>query len=439
MDKNYTPRIELTAEQKALKEKMLREVGSTAYKAVSFRLTGTLTLTPFSEYGDMFMLMEDEFRDLTTVKGSFTELRIAAGDAAEKKYASEGGATLAKIYDILAKTAKLSSSSCEKLMKRECELAIYFSFPRRFGKELFDKAKATGKKTVILADTVYPRNVIVRILGECGFESCDELVIPSELSLNTSDNRSIYEAVLKKSGAAAPKLLHIGGDVEADVETPIMNGSKALLLSGTVPLMVRSGRLRGFVQAKQVYDYDSPDFLVLHCIFGIYAAYLFDTPINKLPQSDFCGDEYMLGFITGGAALIKSGFAPEKGVGTAVMKALGESARAREGMEDMEKLFHSHFDGHLTKFGDKGCELPFDFLVSHSAIGDRAMMQKYFEPADFAEWTGSSEEPDTAPVYGRKLKRSAASKLADRLFPPGTKVRNIADGLLVKMKGKGRL
>lgn len=439
MDKNFTPRIELTAEQKALKEKMLREAESPAYKAVSFRLTDTLTLTPFSEYGDMFMLMEDEFKDLTTVKSSFTELRIAAGDAAEKKYAPEGGATIARIYDILAKMAKLSPSSREKLMKRECELAIYFSFPRRFGKELFDKAKASGKKTVILADTIYPRNVLVRILGSCGYESCDELVIPSELSVDTSDHKAVYEAVLKKSGTAASKLLHIGSDVEADVETPIMNGSKALLLSGTAPLMVRSGRLRGYVQAKQVYDYDSPDFLALHCIFGIYAAYLFDTPINKLPQSDFCGDEYMLGFIAGGAAMIKSGSVPENGVESAVMRAIGESVRAREGMEDMEKLFHIHFDGHLTKFGDKGCELPFEFLVSHSAIGDRAMLQKYFEPADFAEWTSISEEPDTAPVYGRKLKRNAASKLADRLFPPGTKVRNIADGLLVKLKGRGRL
>ena len=83
MNPDIRPRIQLTAEQKALKDKMLKEVKGSSYKAVSFKMTGTLVITPFSEHNDIFMLMEDDFKDLTTVKKSFTELRAAAEEAAE--------------------------------------------------------------------------------------------------------------------------------------------------------------------------------------------------------------------------------------------------------------------------------------------------------------------------------------------------------------------
>ena len=438
MDTDFRPRIKLSAEQNALREKMLRGVSDSAVKAVSFRMDGVLVQSPFSEREDMFMLMEDDFCGLSTVKGTFAELRLAAEDGAAAKYAAEGGATLDKIYDILAKMAKLSPASRDKLMKRECELAVYFAMPRQFGKDLFRKAKTAKKKTIIVADTVYPRSVAVNILSRCGFETVDELVVPSELKLDLNDPKTIYDAILKKANTAPAKLMHIGSDVEADVETPILGGSKALLMSGAVPLMVKSGRLRGYVQAKHVYDYDKPELLALHCIFGVYAAYCFDTPLNKTAQTDFCGDEYMLGAIVGGA-LRASGCEPQTDTEKALLKAIESNERAAAGMEDMEKLYHAHFDGHLDKFGCKGCELPMQFLAQHAAAGDRAMLQKYVDPEAMINWSNQGSEPDLAPVYGRKLKPNTASKLADKLFPPGTKVRNIADGLLVKMKGKGKI
>ena len=438
MDTDFRPRIIFNADQKALREKMLRSVSDSAIKAVSFKMDGVLVQMPFSERGDMFMLMEKDFRDLTTVKGTFTEMRLAAEDAAASKYAAEGGASLEKIYDILAKMANLSPASRDKLIKRECELAVYFAMPRQFGKDLFRKAKTTKKKTIIVADTVYPRSVTVNILSRCGLETYDALIVPSESKIDISAPKPVYEAIIRKANTAPAKLLHIGSDVEADVETPILGGSKALLMSGAIPLMVKSGRLRGFVQARHVYDYDKPDFLALHCIFGIYAAYFFDTPLNKTPQTDFCGDEYMLGAIVGGA-LRASGCEPQNDLEKALMQALESNERALAGMEDMEKLFHAHFDGHLDKFGYNGCGLPIQFLALHAAAGDRAALQKYVDPAAAAEWAKRNSDPDIAPVYGRKIKPNAASKLADKLFPPGTKVRNIADGLLVKMKGKGKI
>ena len=63
------------------------------------------------------------------------------------------------------------------------------------------------------------------------------------------------------------------------------------------------------------------------------------------------------------------------------------------------------------------------------------LFQSRLDPSDFAAWTEGTKEPKLAPVHARRLKKNATAKLADTLFPPGTKVRNIADGMLVKMKG----
>ena len=352
MDKQFKPRIALTREQIELRQKMLSEVGKSDYKAVSFRLTGTLTSTAFSEFEDIFMLMEEDFHSVTTVKKSFKELRVAAAEAAEKKFGNSGGASIVRIYDILAKSAKLTPFGKDKLMKRECELAVHFTLARGIGKELFDEAKRTKKKIIIVADTIYPRNVIVRILGTCGYEQADELVVPYELKGSVTDYKALYDAILSKSGVSPGKLLHVGGDVEADVETPIMNGSKALLLSGTIPLMVKSGRLRGYIQAKHVYDYDEPEYLALHGAFGIYAAYLFDVPMSKSAQSDFCSSEYMLGFIVAGT-IRAADIHPKDKKQSLLLALLSDSSEAKRGMEDMDKLFHYHFDGHLEKYGYK--------------------------------------------------------------------------------------
>jgi hypothetical protein len=146
----------------------------------------------------------------------------------------------------------------------------------------------------------------------------------------------------------------------------------------------------------------------------------------------------MLGAIVGGALKVAD-IVPEGDIAQVLYDIINNSERCREGMEDMANLYHAYFDGHLNKFGFKGCTLPLEFLVKHAAIGDRSTFQSRMSAADFVKWSEINHEAEIAPVYSRRMKQNGMSKLADKLFPPGTKVRNIADGLLVKMKEKTKL
>ena len=58
-------------------------------------------------------------------------------------------------------------------------------------------------------------------------------------------------------------------------------------------------------------------------------------------------------------------------------------------------------------------------------------------PADIhKKWREGITDAPTVPNLQRVTEKNKLEKLADRMFPPGTKVRNIADGVLFNMKKK---
>ena len=426
--------IPLSSEQQALSEKLLRESGSAKYKAVSFRMSGTLVVYPFAQKEDIFAFMEKDLSDVYTGKYTFTELRTAAEDEAEKKNSDRCSVDIEQIYDIFMKRSKLSFEVCKRLMDRECELAEFFAMPRGLGKKLFDEARRKGKRTLIVDDTIYPRKTTEKILKKCGYP-CGNIISAKEISCGISADEAIFAAILEKSHSAPEKLLHIGGNVVSDVELPITKGAKALLLTNSNQLMVKSGRLRGFLQTKLVYDNSPADHISLRCAMGLCAVYLFDIPLHKVPLSDFCADPYILGFTVWGALHLIKAYQPESDIETKLVSAFAANEEITHGMEDFLEAFRIHFGDLLIPYGYKDCDLPLKFLVQHSAPADRELLSAGM--GDVSEkWAETTTEPSLAPVTERSQNRSATAKLADKMFPPGTKVRNMADAMLVKMKSK---
>lgn len=403
-------------EQNNILKKMSGEISKPEIRAVSFRMKDVLVVTPFSSGQDMFVLMEDDFRKISRSGKSFAQLRIDAQDTALKK---SGNISLDNIYSILSKTGKIKNP--EPLIQRECELTEYFSSARECGKLLYNEALKCHKKIIIVPDSVYPEDVITRILEKCGYTNYDSLIISDD-----------FGEIQEKSGVAPSELLHIGGNVEYDVEAPILKGSKALLLSPEIPLMVKSGRLRGFVQASSLLEIDTPEYLALRCAFGLYAMYGFDVPQNKIPKSDFCKDPYMLGFIVFGTLSLTDNYEPSTPFQREILSSLESNKKIVQGMNDFKKMFQEYFGDFSGSLKYSGCELPLVFLENHSAPADRMLLRSCISDGTYKNWSENVTDPEILPVYARTVKKNAVSQLADKLFPPGTKVRTIADGILAK-------
>lgn len=416
-------KISVSEEQDKLIQKMIAETGKPEIKAVSFRLSGILINLPFSEREDLFLIMEQNFRRIYKGRKFFVDLRISAENKA---------GTLDEIYDLIMKQTKITQADRDMLMNTECRLFKESAFSRNFGKILFNEASRKNKEIIVVSDTVYPEKVIEDVLAECRYES------PKMTVIRRSANQSVYDAVIEKCDVPPEKLLHIGSDVSEDVEKPVMNGSKALLLADTVPLMVKSGRLRGYVQSERLYDYDSADFFALHCAFGLYASYLFDLPKSRVYQSDFCADAYMIGFMVFGTLKLARDFQPTE-FQRKIISAAEKNTEIMRGADDFVSLFSAHLKNIFCDSGNKGLELPFEFFEKHSAPVDRNMLKGLLDDNTLKEWESIVTAPKTAPVYIKTSNPNGLSKLADKMFPPGTKVRNIADGILVKMKQKAKL
>lgn len=416
-------KISISEEQNNLIRKMIAEIDKSEINVVSFRLSGILINMPFSEREDLFLVMEQYFSRIYKGRKNFVDLRISAENKAD---------TLDEIYDLIMKQTKITQADRDMLMNRECRLFTDSAFARNFGKMLFNEAKRKNKKIIVVSDTVYPKKVTEDVLAKCGYEHKKMTVISRIV------NQYVYDTVIEKSDVSPEKLLHIGNDVAKDVEKPVMNGSKALLLADTVPLMVKSGRLRGYIQSERLYDYDSADFLALHFAFGLYASYLFDLPKSRVYQSDFCADAYMIGFIVFGTLKLAGDFQPTE-FQRKIISAAEKNPEIMRGAGDFISLFSAHTENISHNSGNKGLELPFEFFEKHSAPLDRNMLKGLLDDDTLKEWESIITEPKTVPVYIETTNPNGLSKLADKMFPPGTKVRNIADGILVKIKQKAKL
>ena len=425
-----------SAAQDEILVKMLKEIERNDHRVTSFKLWDTLVITPFSRPEDLFLLMEEDFAMLNTSGKSFSELRIATQEAAEKKYGQKGNVTLEKIYDILTKMSGITPAARTKLINRECDLLHYYTFPRKTGKMLFNKAKDCRNDVIITSVSYYPRDIIIKILCECGYGSYNALIIPYEQNIPDSSETAFLDVVIRKSGVEANNILHIGGDYYIDVEAPIVKKMRALLLQPVEPLMVKSGRLRGFIEEKHLYDIDDKKFFPLRCAFALYAIYGFDVPQNKKNQSDFCDDEYMLGFIVLGPLTLMNGFTGANETQQALIRAMESNKKILDGKNDFTDMVYQCFGDFLRKYGSEGCQLPLEFIELHSFIGDRNKILPFLSDSEKKNWGKPESEPKLAPVHTKTLKKNPLQKLADKLFPEGTRVRNMSEAAIHRKKHK---
>ena len=431
-DKDIKLRIRPSQAQTELMDKMLREVSEKKYRAVSFKFAGTLVALPFAKRKDMFVFMEEDYAGMKHKPGeTFSELRARAEESALKKNEIYVRVTLKKIYDIFVKLSGVSTEDAEKLMRRECELVEHFAVERECAKRLYREAKSSKKRVIVAAETIYPAETVKDVLEKCGYGSYDGLVCVGDIQDCTGE--SYYAAVLEKAGVSSDKLLHIGGDVAFDIELPIVRGSKALLMSDPQSLMARSGRIRGACEEKDVLRFDSLEYTVIRLAFGIYSLYGFDTPRNKTALSDLCSDKYLMGFIILGPLSLMKGYTFGSQIQAEIAGAMEKDPEIIAGRDDFTDMFRSFFGDIDEKYGSEGCQLPLEFAEKSLASGDRKLLSGKIASDTMKKWERSVKDPEIVPFSAPKHKQNRLSKLADKMFPPGTKVRTITDNILTKM------
>ena len=401
---------------------------------VSFKIFDTLVLSGFWENSDVFYLLEKEFNDLYAGNKSFYELRKIAEEKAAKK-SKTGKADYDEIYSQLEKLSNISPDSAEKLKKRELELIEYFCYPRDCGLRLYNEALEAGKKIALVTDSILPKETIGRILENCGIKNYNAIFIKNEQQLKKSGG-TIFPIIIKRLNLRQGQLVHVGGNISEDVETPVMQNISAVYLPNIKDLMMKSGRITAYVEKKLGKKYNSPEHLNLRCAMSLYTENFFDYPSQRVVPGDFCGDSGNIGFLTLGTLGLLKDYVVSSETEAKVLAALSSEKNSAANSEKFLKLFNEHYGEHLKSFDYADCNIFFDYFVKHGDINDRILFQKYMKHNEMEKWSKSVKEVGITSGNNTEYKFEKfddENELDARFFPKGSKRRNVMEKLLSKL------
>ena len=290
-----------------------REIMDPKVEIVSFDMFDTLVLRPFLIPLDMFLLLNKKFHELfdTSSVVDFGILRPKCEREIReiKREAGIKEITLDEIYDYMGETYHLDHKKLDIIKAEEIKMELHFCYVRKTGYELYELAKAAGKKVIVTSDIYLPKEVIIKILKKNGY-SFDEYYISSEIKKTKADGE-IYDYVKEKE--KTDNIYHIGDNYYSDFLHAKEKGIKSARLIRTIdvilgysPIKVNNcGNLYKFFDCFNIDHIPYEQNFGVRCCIALAANYYFDNPFRPFSEdSDFNGDPYFIGYYVMGMHMI---------------------------------------------------------------------------------------------------------------------------------------
>ncbi len=187
-----------------------------SHDVVSFDIFDTLLIRPYLRPADLFVHLEKLFKI-----PSFAKHRAAAETRARQKYAHLEDITLDEIYDELS-GAEASLKAEELALERQTLQAN----PDML--EVFNYAKAQGKRIFVISDMYLPEKFLADVLAEKGFAGIEKVYV-SNGPRKLKATGKLYAHVLQDAQLSPSRVLHIGDNEKSDVRRAREAGMDALL------------------------------------------------------------------------------------------------------------------------------------------------------------------------------------------------------------------
>lgn len=185
---------------------------------VSFDVFDTLILRIVNTPETIFKLVGDVcgIKDYEHIR---QEMQRQASMEAEEKW-NQPHAVMDQIYDYI-KTHSGLEMDWEKVKQTELEMEYDSLVANPEMKEIYEFAKAAGKRVIATSDMYLKKDFLGKVLKKCGYEM--DKIYDSADEMHTKFRGDLYEQVQKEEGVPAWKIIHIGDNWESDV----VNAQKA--------------------------------------------------------------------------------------------------------------------------------------------------------------------------------------------------------------------
>lgn len=278
---------------------------------ISFDVFDTLIQRPFRQPSDVFCMLEDRWqKENRRCLHSFAAARAEA-DASARAWTRDTRADipLTAIYDAMRLTAGASEDCTDAMCQAERDAEIDFSLPRRTGVQLYELAKALGKRVILISDMYLDRETITAMLNKAGVSDWDAFFLSSEENA-LKWNGELYRKALEKLRIPADDVLHIGDNWHNDCLKPRELGLHTMHHPRAMDVMTDPERTSlGRLGARSVASFGGADTLQsalsFRCMQALAADRFFDDgyfPTTR--DSAFACSPAMLGYYAVGGHVL---------------------------------------------------------------------------------------------------------------------------------------
>ena len=275
---------------------------------ISFDIFDTLILRPFYEPDDIFKMMNKEFARLTDSAISFSKLRVEGEKLARQFWGNQKGyedISIDEIYDYISEHYKVDSGITDRMKQLEKELEFNYCYSRNAGIELYDFAKACGKKVVLISDMYLSRETVECILAKNDINGYEQLFLSYE-KRRLKYNGGLFNCALNELNISADNLIHIGDTWSSDIEGSKLAGIESIFFPKAIEVFENkingcptnrcaciADTVRGGIRKQE----SNKENLGYRCMMALVANTYFDNPYREFnANSDFNADPYFIGF-----------------------------------------------------------------------------------------------------------------------------------------------
>ncbi len=223
-------------------ERIKTTIADELTKVVSFDVFDTCLIRPFLHATDLFAFMDGFFADITCAVSAidYEGIRVESERLArEKCRGRREDITIDDIFTVMSERYGIDADICAQLKEKETELELRFSKPRAMAKELYDLAVDMGKTIVFTSDMYLPKKTIEQMLIKNSFTSYFDIFVSGEMGV-AKYSGNLYKAMIKRLGVEAGEIIHIGDNLQSDVDTPGRLGIKAFHMQSVKDCFMKS-------------------------------------------------------------------------------------------------------------------------------------------------------------------------------------------------------
>lgn len=173
------------------------------YDVISFDIFDTLLLRAYAKPDDLFRHVE-----MLSGEEDFAPKRGYAYEIARGRNPERNEITFDQIYEVLG-----PRFDYVKKQELEMEESVLTANPEML--EIFDYAKAKGKKIIIISDMYLSGDFLDKVLQNKGYIGYDKLYVSADIN-KTKRSGELYKHVLEDLSIAPDKMIHIGDNHGVD-------------------------------------------------------------------------------------------------------------------------------------------------------------------------------------------------------------------------------